>query len=182
MSQIKRGRPSPAIIAAALVLVAALAGTALAGPGPTANTAGKAGKALKLAKKNKKAINNIELTPGPAGQDGKDGADGADAVIPAPVYKPLALQNGWTTNAAYFSPSYSVDAQGLVRLRGLVIPGTGVVITTLPAEARPSKITQVPIYSGNGDATGLFIQPDGQVSANSGLSAALSLDGVTFHK
>ena len=51
MSRIKRGRPSPAILVAVIALVAALGGTALAGPGPTANTAGKADTALKKAKK-----------------------------------------------------------------------------------------------------------------------------------
>lgn len=56
MDRITRAMPSPALVVAALVLVAALAGTALAGSGPGANTSGKADKALKLATKaNKKA-------------------------------------------------------------------------------------------------------------------------------
>ena len=77
MSQIKRGRPSPAIVVAIAALVSALGGTALAGPAPTANPAGKADKALKKskralkkAKKNKKSIKALELTPGPQGEKG----------------------------------------------------------------------------------------------------------------
>ena len=66
---------------AALALVAAVAGTALAGPGSDANgsasTKKTASKALKPAKKNKKSIRNIELTPGPQGEKGGDGSANA---------------------------------------------------------------------------------------------------------
>lgn len=58
MSEIRRRRPSPAVVIAVLALVAAVAGTAVAESGPNANTsAGKtAKKALKKAKKaNEKA-------------------------------------------------------------------------------------------------------------------------------
>lgn len=56
MDRITRAMPSPALVVAALALIAALAGTALAGSGPSASTSGKADKALKRAKKaNKKA-------------------------------------------------------------------------------------------------------------------------------
>ena len=82
MKQRKLGKPSPAIIVAVLALVAALGGTAVAGP--SADTAGTAQKALKKAKKalkktkqNKNAIANIELTPGPQGEQGQLGPTGA---------------------------------------------------------------------------------------------------------
>ena len=55
MSRIKRGRPSPAIVIAVLALVAALAGTAVAGSGPDVTTA----KQHKLTKKMKKQVRNI---------------------------------------------------------------------------------------------------------------------------
>ena len=81
MKQRKLGKPSPAIIVAVLALVAALGGTAVAGP--SADTAGTAQKALKKAKKalkktkqNKNAIANIELTPGPQGEQGPKGDKG----------------------------------------------------------------------------------------------------------
>ena len=73
---------SPAIIVAALALIAAVGGTALAGP--VGNTAGtkakqaiaKSKKALKKARKNREAISNIELTAGPQGQPGQTGPKG----------------------------------------------------------------------------------------------------------
>ena len=54
MSRIKRGRPSPAILVAVMALVAALAGTALAGSGPSATTAASLKKVEKTANKAKK--------------------------------------------------------------------------------------------------------------------------------
>ena len=62
-------------IVAAVALIAAVAGTALAGPTANDSSAKRdAKKALKLAKKNKKAIKNIELTPGPNGEKGDPAA------------------------------------------------------------------------------------------------------------
>ena len=62
MGLIRTSRPSPAIVVAVLALVAALAGTALAGPNATTSAISKK-KAKKIAKKQ--AINQInELAPG----------------------------------------------------------------------------------------------------------------------
>ncbi len=55
MSRIKRTRPSPAIVIAVLALVAALAGTAFAGPGPGATDAAQ----HKLTSAQKKQVNKI---------------------------------------------------------------------------------------------------------------------------
>ena len=55
MSRIKRTRPSPAILIAVLALVAALAGTAFAGPGPGATDAAQ----HKLTSAQKKQVNKI---------------------------------------------------------------------------------------------------------------------------
>jgi hypothetical protein len=54
MSRIKRAKP--ALVVAVLTLIAAVAGTALAGSGPDANTAGAAKTAKKALKKAKKAL------------------------------------------------------------------------------------------------------------------------------
>ena len=54
MSRTKRGRPSSAILVAVMALVAALAGTALAGSGPSATTAASLKKVEKTANKAKK--------------------------------------------------------------------------------------------------------------------------------
>ena len=88
MSQIKHAR-RPAIVIAALALIAALAGTALAGSEPIANPAGKVDKALKDAKKaKKKAKKAIKLAKaadkeqgekGDPGTNGTNGTNGDDA-------------------------------------------------------------------------------------------------------
>lgn len=70
----------------ALVTAAAIAGSAVAGPGPevngSASTKKTAKRALKLAKKNKAAIEDVEAGPqgekGDAGIPGDAGADGED--------------------------------------------------------------------------------------------------------
>ena len=69
-----------------MALVAALAGTALAGSDPGAGSSSvknDAKTALKLAKKNKKSIKNIELTPGPRGDTGEKGDTGANGAAGA---------------------------------------------------------------------------------------------------
>ena len=79
MSRIKRGRPSPAILVAVMALVAALAGTALAGSGPSANMAGNLDKALTTAKKAKKKAKKADKNA-KAAQGSADAAQGsADA-------------------------------------------------------------------------------------------------------
>ena len=60
MSRIKRTRPSPAIVIAVLALVAALAGTAFAGPGPGATDAAQ----HKLTSAQKKQVNKIAKKKG----------------------------------------------------------------------------------------------------------------------
>jgi len=101
MTRIKRARP--ALVVAVLVLIAAVAGTAIAGSGPDANTSASAKKtakkALKKAKKAKKqakqnaalladlcgpgasAAGNATCTApqGPKGDTGATGATGAPA-------------------------------------------------------------------------------------------------------
>ena len=83
MSGIKHARP--ALVVVVLALIAAVAGTALAGPtadnsAPTKQIAKKAKKkakkALKLAKENKQVIANIESTAGPQGSQGDPGTPG----------------------------------------------------------------------------------------------------------
>ncbi len=61
MSRIKRGRPSPAIVIAVLALVAALAGTAVAGPGATTSAQHKLTKQQKKQTKkiSKKQVNKV---------------------------------------------------------------------------------------------------------------------------
>ena len=58
------------------MLIAAVAGTAVAGSGPTANTAGKADKALKKAKKALKIAKAADKEEGPKGETGSQGPKG----------------------------------------------------------------------------------------------------------
>ena len=60
MSRIKRGRPSPGLVVGVVALVAALAGTAVAGPGPGATDAAQ----HKLTKAQKKQVNKIAKKKG----------------------------------------------------------------------------------------------------------------------
>ncbi len=60
MSRIKRGRPSPGLVVGVLALVAALAGTAFAGPGPGATDAAQ----HKLTSAQKKQVNKIAKKKG----------------------------------------------------------------------------------------------------------------------
>ncbi len=79
MSRIKRGRPSPAILVAVMALVAALAGTALAGSGPSATSAASLKKVEKTANKAKKKAKKANKAA-KAAQGSADAAQGsADA-------------------------------------------------------------------------------------------------------
>lgn len=99
MTRFKRARP--ALVVAVVTLVAAVAGTALAGSGPDANTAGAAKtakKALKKAKKaNKKAKNaqtaaDSAQTAANSAQDSANSAQAtADNSLQNPVRRVVAI-------------------------------------------------------------------------------------------
>ena len=85
MTWIKRVRPSPAIVIAVIALGAALAGTALAGSGPTADTSksakGLAKQALDKANKARKKSNKAKKKA-KAAQEAANSAQGdADAAL-----------------------------------------------------------------------------------------------------
>ena len=86
MSRIKRGRPSPAILVAVIALVAALAGTALAGSGPSATTAAslkKVEKTANKAKKKAKKANNKAKAAQSAADAAQSSADAAQGTADA---------------------------------------------------------------------------------------------------
>ncbi|MGI9558032.1 MAG: collagen-like triple helix repeat-containing protein [Solirubrobacterales bacterium] len=80
MSVLRRSRGVVLVVVAGVL--AAVAGTAIAGPDATTSASKakqalkKSKKALKKSKKNKKAIKDIERTPGPAGPQGEQGPKG----------------------------------------------------------------------------------------------------------
>ena len=130
MTQIRRARRSPAIAIAVLALIAALAGTAIAGSGPEANTSASAKKtakkALKKAKKAKKqAKGNAALLAelcgtgasaagsatctapqgpkGDKGDTGNPGASGYQTVASASAF--VGLANGLTATVSVPCPA-----------------------------------------------------------------------------
>jgi hypothetical protein len=115
-----------------------------------------------------------------------------NSVTPSAVqdssYTPLALENGWSSPDGYYQAAYTVEPDGLVRLRGAIAGGTDVEFARLPAGIRPSKILQTAIYAAcpsGVNTDGLYIE--GPLSANTGKMyvsrtdcGIYSLDGVTF--
>jgi hypothetical protein len=97
-------RPSPAIIVAVLALVAALAGTAVAGPDANTSALNKK-KVKKLVRKEvAKQIADAEGPPGPRGPEGQRGPAGSPAasVIQGSTGEPLATSE---FSIDYFPPS-----------------------------------------------------------------------------
>jgi hypothetical protein len=103
-------------------------------------------------------------------------------------YTPLTLENGWNSPSGYYQAAYTVEPDGLVRLRGAIAGGTDVEFARLPAGIRPTKILQTAIYAAcpaGVNTDGLYIE--GPLSANTGKMyvsrtdcGIYSLDGVTF--
>lgn len=102
-------------------------------------------------------------------------------------YKALTLVNGWHGFAGYYQPGYTVEPDGLVRLRGAIVGGSDVQFASLPAAVRPTAILQTAIYASCPDANtdGLYIE--GPMNVNAGKMyvsrtdcGIYSLDGVTF--
>jgi hypothetical protein len=96
----------------------------------------------------------------------------------------LSLTNGWTAYGAPFAaPAYRWNA-GAVELRGLVVPGAG-VIATLPVEARPGATLVFPRAVDTGPTTyntpaRLDVQASGAIVATNSPAGMLwmPLDGV----
>jgi hypothetical protein len=113
------------------------------------------------------------------------------STIPALVWHVVSLENGWTVYSNGRAPSYAIDAQGLVHLRGELVrsDATKPEAFVLPAAARPdtSASLSLPIVIGTPAVAGqLEIGPDGTVFIdvlNAGSNASTefaSLEGVTY--
>jgi len=167
MGQTNRRRPSAAITVAALALVAALAGTAIAGP-DAITSALTAPKAKKIAKRQaNKQIKKRVLTSEPYRAVGTPGQPG--------------FQNGWdnyTGQPNFATAAFYKDPLGVVHLRGSVDGGTNGTIFTLPPGYRPARNLLEVIHRFSGPAS-MIIRADGGVAPLVG-SGNASLDGVTF--
>jgi hypothetical protein len=93
----------------------------------------------------------------------------------------LSLQNGWKSGATAFgtgSPAYTIRS-GIVYLAGSTFTnGTGPLLTTLPANARPVSYLYITVYVHGGLAGYVEIRPDGEVFSFG--FAQTSLDGISF--
>jgi hypothetical protein len=103
--------------------------------------------------------------------------------LPPLVWHNLTLRNDWTL-VGTVQPSYAVDAQGIVHLRGVMAGTIDTEAFVLPVKARPHvQIALMNEISLN--ATGvLLINSDGavypQTKANTGTNNYDSLDGVSY--
>ena len=106
--------------------------------------------------------------------------------LPALVWHPLTLINGWTNLwAPTRVPAYAVDGQGLVHLRGSVShPGgaTSQPFANLPSTIVPNVVLQ--LSTDQGDGTHVAVKVDGQLwvlgSATGAGIVATSLDGLNY--
>ena len=153
MTRIKRARPALAIVVVALI--AAVAGSALAGSGPEANTAGAAKKAKKALKKSKKALNKANANATLLDELCGPGAAAAGSETctapqgPTGPTGPAGIQgpSGPSGRAADIS---TVDLTGSVSpVLTLLVNGTGAI--TLTERARILAVARVRV--DNNDAS-----------------------------
>jgi hypothetical protein len=196
-------RPSPAIVAAVLIIVVALAGTAVAQVASTSQKSGKlTAKIKKIARKQanrqitRRAPRLSVASAESAGDSGSLGGAPASAYVqraelaPVPVTN-LALKPGWEPIVVgdVGPPRAYRDQLGVVHLAGLM-RGTGNIALTLPPELRPAHSLELIAVC---DEPGLqfdprpgvvFIYSEGSVDPLNSPSAScderLSLDGITF--
>lgn len=198
----RTSRPSPAIVVAALALVAALAGTAVAGPDASTSAISKK-KVKKIAEKQ--AINQInELAPGlsVANADTAASAVNANALggKPAGAYASSAsepyrdvgtsgqpqLQNGWISFDEDLAVGFYKDPLGVVHLKGVLSrnPGNGLPAFTLPPGYRPTQALDMPVASvfTNNQLSFLGVGTNGNVTAvcQGNPACNVGIDGLTF--
>ena len=81
--------------------------------------------------------------------------------------------------APYIQAAYSLDAMGVVRLRGTVGGGTGAIFT-LPAEYRPPANMFFPVYATAGMGRVLITATTGVVSLATGTATEVDLSTIQF--
>lgn len=189
MGQVRTSRPSAAIIIAVVALVAALAGTAIAGPGATTSALTKP----KLKKIVKKQINKLAPGLSVANANTLEGKQAsAFASSTSEPYQEVGaagepgFQNGWANlGSPYSTAAFYQDPLGVVHLKGTLSPGTnGIVAFTLPPGYRPSQDLLMAAGAGGIDATQVsqvLVRADGSVDpACGGSPCTVGIDGLTF--
>lgn len=165
------GRPSPALIVAVIALVAALAGTALAGTDGLTKAVTKS-KVKKIAKTQAdKRIDARVLKHEPLHLIGAAGEP--------------AFQNEWSNyGTSYSSAGFYKDPSGIVHLQGTMNDTTdNSVAFTLPAGYRPGEDLYMPAAGDGPVAANLVVQSDGDVypdCAGPNCAPAIGIDGLSY--
>ncbi|MGN6474942.1 MAG: hypothetical protein ACTHK4_15005 [Mycobacteriales bacterium] len=166
-------RPSAAGVIAVVALVCAMSGTAVASSAALHN-------GDKLIKKHTLSGNRLRNHTVTSTQ------------VRQPVWHALTLENGWAADDAahYGTPSYAIDDQGFVHLRGAITgaAATAGTFPNLPAGYRPGEsFVQLPVASNNGandpQTAVIIVENGGDVLALGGKPANLdfvSLAGASF--
>jgi hypothetical protein len=103
--------------------------------------------------------------------------------LPKLVWHKVKLQNSWAPYSSYYdAPSYAVDAQGIVYLKGAMTGGlSGLTAFLLPKGARPDAFNWLTInQNGSDDFGALFVDTQGFVTPYIPTVGEVSLDGVEF--
>jgi hypothetical protein len=206
MEQIRASRPSPAIIVAVLALVAALAGTAIAGPQAISGALTKS-TVKKIAKKQINKLAPALSVANAVNAQNATNATNADALEGQPAsafaastsepYHEIgapgepAFQNGWANFDAtnFTTAGFYKDPLGVVHLKGtLVNAADNSIAFQLPPGYRPSKQQLMPMASeapnpgGVPVAAKLEVESDGEVrpDCDGAGCASAGIDGVTF--
>lgn len=102
------------------------------------------------------------------------------SAISPPNWTVPTFKNSWEKFTSGTIVGYTKDAQGFVRLRGLVKSGTiGTEIFTLPVGYRPPTETWFVVMSNLSWGL-LYISSAGDVVAHTGSNGSFSLDGICF--
>ena len=176
--RVRESRPSPALVIAVLALVAAIAGTAVAGPGATTSKLTKK-KVVNIADQeiNKLApglsvahANTADTATNATAANNAGNADRLDDLdstsflrsdVAQPAVNSANLPNGCSPNDNWLDSSanvnnevgYSRDQFGRVFLQGVATkcgnPPSGNTIFTLPAGFRPAKLEHFGTVAAN---------------------------------
>jgi hypothetical protein len=192
MGRLSRGsRPSSAIAVAVLALVAALAGTALAGPQATTSAINKK-KVKKIASKQihklapDLSVANANSLGGKPASNYASSASEPYREVDTPGQP--QFQPGWSNNGGGFSTTaFYKDSQGVVHLKGTLSTSTDATVAfTLPSGYRPSQALSLPVGSVESTRGGgtMTIRPNGEVLPDctpGGTSVCHpGIDGLTF--
>jgi hypothetical protein len=203
LTQIKRSTPMLAIATACVIVgLAAPAGAHQASHlinGSAIKKESIAGNRLKPNTLTGKQINESTLGQVPSAKTARTATTATTASrLATPVIHPITLINGWQTwQSDPEDPSqpsfdraagYSIDAQGYVHFVGQIADGTSATFGTLPPNARPPVIVDIPIAEGGTNIGHLTIDPDGTLiasdigGAHDDSSATAYLEGASFER